>query len=694
MSSSHGQRLPIVRGPLVNVEPHPHAFEESDFEAYKRWASDLPSTTAIDLFCGAGGLSLGLQEAGIEVVLGVDNDEAALQTHKSISPGLSVNWDLSDEANLKKIIDIGVATNVDMVVGGPPCQPFSKAGRAMLKDLVRSGRRPSRDERRDLWQSFVRVVEGVRPKAVLMENVPDMALDRDMQILRTMVDLLESLSYSVSVRILNLSRFEVPQYRHRLILVALQNEKKFTWPTESEYQVSLRAAIGDLPPIKAGWDAAGDGESWIEYGGPNTEFQTRARRDVPTHDGSKIFDHITRAVREDDRIIFSAMDSTTAYSEIDDAVAQLATVSGESVPVGKKSLKRYRDDIFDDKYKRLDWGKVSRTITAHISKDGYWYIHPDQDRTLTIREAARIQTFPDHIRFAGYPSSSLKQIGNAVPPRIGELLGQAIIDSLDANHLADESTLAVSKRLAVWFEERYKSKSLYFPWLHSKSVKKISRWLVLQAEILLGKSNEHTIKTVWPLLQRIDTPQKCIDRSEEVRELAAWVDRAEHAEQLLVTAAWFQKNEGAFDTIDQMLHAPNVTNGLAQLAARVVPDELEEPVFLTSGLARIAQRFIPEYGGRAQTRSDSRLVIGRLIGAEDGISDYAYLSLHEIAAEICQTRNPNCANCPLAPSCATGQQRLISAPRNLGKQRLLESVHVGELQNLEFVEDSSPRLKH
>ena len=83
-------------------------------------------------------------------------------------------------------------------------------------------------------------------------------------------------------------------------------------------------------------------------------------------------------------------------------------------------LKRYRDDIFDDKYKRLDANDVSRTITAHIAKDGYWYIHPWQDRTLTVREAARLQTFPDHVRFAGPPSAAFRQIGNAVPPLLAE----------------------------------------------------------------------------------------------------------------------------------------------------------------------------------------------------------------------------------------------------------------------------------
>lgn len=130
------------------------------------------------------------------------------------------------------------------------------------------------------------------------------------------------------------------------------------------------------------------------------------------------------------------MDTETRYSDLPDEV------------------KRYRDDIFDDKYKRLDANHLSRTITAHIAKDGYWYIHPTQDRTITVREAARIQTFPDWYRFAGPPSAAFKQIGNAVPPRLAAALGRAIHRALDEKTPAPASSQSVAALLADWDQTR------------------------------------------------------------------------------------------------------------------------------------------------------------------------------------------------------------------------------------------------
>ena len=646
----------VVRGPFVRLDAHPHSFSEAEDEEFIAWARSVHAPKALDLFCGAGGLSLGLHQADFEVVMGVDHDDEALETHRSLFPGLSVNWDLAEDRSIDHVIRLASACSVDLVAGGPPCQPFSKAGRSMIRDLVRTGRRQERDERRDLWESFVAVVEGVRPRAVLMENVPDMALDRDMQILRTMVEVFEDMRYSVSVRVLETSRYEVPQFRQRLILVALEGGIGFEWPEESSYQVTLRTAIGDLPTVVGGWRPEGGAEGWTDYDGARSAFQETARSDVPGEDAAKVFDHITRPVREDDKVIFSAMDSGTSYSAIDEAVAALDRVSDSAGEAREGSLKRYRDDIFDDKYKRLDWNQLSRTITAHIAKDGYWYIHPEQDRTLTIREAARVQTFPDHVRFAGPPSSSFRQIGNAVPPRIGLLLGEQIRSSLAAGRRGSESTVLTARRLAAWFETREAEGELRYPWLSPPTGQKSgrlarSRWHVVQAELLLARARADAARTLWSVLKKFDSPASSINHGEQLREMAGWIDRSAHAERVLEAAVWFDENPDLFETVDGMRSAPHVTEAIAEMAARVAPGPDEDPVLATKGVLRVAARYSGTSVDRRNSRSDGRIALARMIGAEDTTSDHAFLALIELADTLCVSQ-PKCRACPLASTCA------------------------------------------
>jgi site-specific DNA-cytosine methylase len=220
----------LVRGPFVRLQPHELACETED--ELLALIPALGGPLAVDLFCGAGGLSLGLEAAGFKVVLGVDTDDEVLETHRAHHVGLTVNRDLSDDDVVEDVANLVRRLGVTLVAGGPPCQPFSKAGRSLIRDLVRTGRRTGHDGRRDLWQSFLRVVALSGPPAVLMENVPDMALDRDMLILRTMVDELENLGYSVEERVVDTFRYGVPQFRQRLILVALRDGMTFDWPDE------------------------------------------------------------------------------------------------------------------------------------------------------------------------------------------------------------------------------------------------------------------------------------------------------------------------------------------------------------------------------------------------------------------------------------------------------------------------------
>lgn len=620
-----------VRGPFLRLEPHPLSCETDDELLALAATSNRP--LAADLFCGAGGLSRGLSDAGFEVVLGVDRDADALETHRAHHPGLSVDWDLGSPDTVERVGRLVRAANISLVAGGPPCQPFSKAGRSLIRSLVRAGRRNAHDERRDMWESFLDIVDIGRPPAVLMENVPDIALDRAMVILRAMIERLEDMGYSVDVRILEARKFGVPQIRQRMILVALADGVKFTWPEPAGELVSVRAAIGDLPEVEPGWRPNNGGgadpvaSGWLAYEGPKTGFQWRMRHGVAGEDEHRIFDHITRPVREDDLRAFEMMSPDTKYSDL------------------PAELKRYRDDIFVDKYKRLDPDNVSRTITAHLARDGYWYIHPDQNRTITVREAARLQTFPDDFRFAGGPSSAFRQIGNAVPVELGRRVGEAIVSSTNAAVRSRVATELVSTELADWFSRQDEPA---LPWLRATS-----RWQVIQAEMFYGRAPRRERKGAWAALERMPEPCDTIAALPALRMLDRSWGGTNRSEPLEQTARWFVEHPGALDSdasVADLLEAPNVTSGMADLACRVVPGGNEDPVVTVGGVLRVAARFTGQPVENRNRQTDGRLAIARMIGGQDSSHD-AHLALLELAAGPCRPRDPVCDMCPLQPWC-------------------------------------------
>lgn len=631
----------LVRGPFVRLPRHELACDTDD--QLLDLARSLNRPLAADLFCGAGGLSLGLSQAGFDVVLAVDNDEDTLETHRAYHPGLSVNWDLADADVVERVADLVRRCGISLVAGGPPCQPFSRAGRSMVRELVRTGRRHHHDRRRDLWESFLGVVELSTPPAVVMENVPDMALDRGMVILRTMIERLEALGYSVEERVVDTWRYGVPQFRQRLILVALANGTEFVWPNESLDRVTVETAIGDLPEVEGGWRPSNGADDdpvasgWADYDGPRTDFQRGAREGVPDRDRHRVYDHITRPVREDDALAFAQMNPDTRYSDLD------------------PGLKRYRDDIFDDKYKRLDPHDVSRTITAHIAKDGYWYIHPYQDRTLTVREAARLQTFPDWVRFAGPPSAAFRQIGNAVPVTLGRRIGEAVLASLAAGERARYSTSLIADELAAWFRD---NSPVRVPWLAADT-----RWLVVQAELLWGRIADEHVTRAWTAIRTLRDPRSTLDALPVIRRLAGQWQREDRCDQVEEAARWFVDRPEALSgaaSAQEVAAAPSVTAAVADLACRVVPGDAEDPVLAGYGVLRVAARFQGDGVDRQNRLSDGRLAIARMVGGEDS-SHEAHLALIELANGLCSPGVPTCGPCPLEPWCVEARNAPVQS---------------------------------
>ena len=213
----------------------------------------VSSPSAIDLFCGAGGLSLGLHDAGFKVLVGADSDPHAVRTHRHNLGGLGYQGDSSDPTDFLEHLNAWGISRVDLIAGGVPCQPFSNAGKSKIRSLVEAGIRPARDPRADLWQSFVAIVRALKPSSVLLENVPGLAEWEDGAVLLGFHEDLEELGYRVDAAILEAHRYRVPQHRSRLFMVGIRGGGGFEWPTPHMWSApTVRQAIGDLPEIEGG----------------------------------------------------------------------------------------------------------------------------------------------------------------------------------------------------------------------------------------------------------------------------------------------------------------------------------------------------------------------------------------------------------------------------------------------------------
>ena len=602
----------IARSSILELDRHPDAPRRQPWRA---WVTDRAQEgpIAVDLFAGGGGLSLGLDRAGYQVVLSADQDSAAVETHLANFPGPCFEMDLSDPGRVDDLIGLLDGLDIDLVAGGPPCQPFSRAGRSKIRDLVDKGIREPIDPRRELWRVFLRVVEEVRPRAVLMENVPDMALGDDMRTVRYMADRLEVAGYETDMQILEAWRYGVPQHRQRLFFVALRTGV-FEWPKESE-PVNLRQAIGDLPRL-----GNSPGSREMPYGSASTDYQRRARAALTGEHQRVVFDHITRAVRPDDRVAFELMAQGLRYRELPD------------------NLKRYRDDIFDDKYNRLSWSDLSRSITAHIAKDGYWYIHPEEHRTLTVREAARIQTFPDDFRFSGSRSDAFRLIGNAVPPLLGEVVATAIRNAADRpNLLAHRQPSHVRSEVRRSALE-WASRTWVPAWRRTGAP-----WSVLVGTIAgRGRpdlADELLTRFPDPITLKPASVAAFARRStdDKVRRVVRAVGRAATAirRDRWEGGSWAKAaGLGPADTLWVE------TVGLSR-----------KHVAATTGTIRVAARVAGEPGTAGV---GGRILLARLVGHSDS-APAVTAALAGLGAEVCLAGRAICSSCPLAMVCRSAE---------------------------------------
>lgn len=364
----------------------------------------------IDLFCGAGGLSLGFTQEGFITSLANDIQECCVDTYAHNHPETPREYIILGDIqviimNIKNLLRFDT---VDIVIGGPPCQGFSMANRQRLID----------DPRNQLYRNYVKAVELVQPRFFVMENVKGM-----LSVANQVIEDFGDIGYSVTAKILNAKNFGVPQNRERLIYignrVGVDNDKIFEEIESFGLSIAdtkLEDALFGLRELEASRNKNSTYLNTEESGrrievARNTEINSYINMINQGKICTVVCNHKARYNNDRDIEIFSRLHQGDRSD--DPKIADIMPYKS-------------RNAIFKDKYFKLENKKICKTITAHMKFDCNMYIHPTQARGLTPREAARIQSYPDDYFFRGAYTKTYMQIGNSVPP----LLGRAIANIL------------------------------------------------------------------------------------------------------------------------------------------------------------------------------------------------------------------------------------------------------------------------
>jgi DNA (cytosine-5)-methyltransferase 1 len=411
----------------------------------------------IDLFAGAGGLSEGFIRAGYNPIAHVEMDEAACFTLKTraayhflkennqfdiykayLKNEISrtalyqhiptdilnsvINLPIGGESNPKihKAIEAQLnGKEVDLIIGGPPCQAYSLVGRARRSDGMKG------DPRNYLYVQYAKYLEKYQPKMFVFENVLGLKSAGKGVYLRNMENLFKKKGYAMQLFTVEANNFGVLQNRKRVIIIGWKESLNITLPDleaiKSETQHTVKELLNDLPTLQAGEGH----DKYCRYAGDATTKYLNAKGirngiDIVTQ-------HVARPHTEQDKEIYRI------------AVEQLRNGERLNYTQLPKRLQTHQNQhSFLDRFKVVDaQAAFSQTVVAHIAKDGHYYIHPDiqQNRSITVREAARLQSFPDDFYFEGVKegknrTAAFKQIGNAVPPLMGEVIAKKIKSTL------------------------------------------------------------------------------------------------------------------------------------------------------------------------------------------------------------------------------------------------------------------------
>lgn len=410
--------------------------------------TDAP-LTCVDLFCGCGGFSLGMLRAGIEVLAAIDfNPEAVATCRKNLAARIPhiLEKDLTKfgPVDLDALLE---GRAVDLIVGGPPCQGFSSARQ---RDGANHGeKRFVEDARRQLYKEFLRYVEFFQPRMFVMENVLGIRSAAGGEYFTRVLHEGRSLGrqdgrpgYRVQSQIEDAHKLGVPQKRRRQLFIGVRADLPGFFPPEEPPApraipfTKLESALAGLPRLKAGGGTHRRPYSnglveKMEAADPITRNYLKHVLEIEV--AQELTGHVARPHSERDLRDFRRLREGESS-----AVAMRNGVEFEFT---------YNKTVFKDRYTRQSRKAPCSTIVAHLSKDGLMFIHPTQNRTLTPREAARIQSFPDWFEFPEARTHAYRLIGNAVPPLVSEAVGFAVVEFLKGSELIEQTSLhAKAKR--------------------------------------------------------------------------------------------------------------------------------------------------------------------------------------------------------------------------------------------------------
>lgn len=405
----------------------------------RRQMSGLNMPKAVSLFSGCGGFCEGIELSGFELSCAVEVDRFAAETYRHNFPHTPLfEGDVTDFLGKKRLEHKAryKLDKIDLVFGGPPCQGYSQIGTRQLGD-----------HRNRLYEQFARVVEELRPRIFLMENVPNLLMMNKGSFRDLIVQRLSEAGYrnATFLKVIA-SDYGVPQHRNRVVLVGTRDDCTFPFDMQDfAADVLLRLRIPDPVPV---WDAISDLPATVVASGQTmpyprprklSSFQRMMRLD---------FDEGLYA-RETKRKRGIGPDSMLLHNQHTKEMLERRRHLISFLLPGQKAdslPKEIWNGLRPEKWRRLHPGKPAYTILAQMHRDLSEWVHPKRDRWITVREAARLQSFHDGFVFVGSEWQQLKQIGNAVPPLLGHALGRMAYEALQA---IDSSEASIAPRRSV-----------------------------------------------------------------------------------------------------------------------------------------------------------------------------------------------------------------------------------------------------